>query len=73
MHCSRLECVVFFPSIRCKYARAFQKWPKIFHIFLSLDATCVLVNILTNCAAPGICSAIGQTLVFKDMRFADNA
>ena len=40
------------------------------YIFLSLDATCVLVNILTNCAAPGIFMfSFWNTILTPELQF----
>ena len=44
----------FLHFLKCKNVWAFQKWPYILLIFLSLDAMCVFVKILTNYAAPGM-------------------
>ena len=38
----RMSC--FLPSISCKNTRKFQKRPQIFHIFLSLDFVCCLLD-----------------------------
>ena len=54
----------FLHIIRCKNSRAFQKRPYILHILLSLDATCVLVKILTNSRALPTRSTHARLYVF---------